>query len=484
MRPSSNRKMMTASLDPHQRLPPAQPTPPGQPTPLAQPAPPVQDESPGQPAPPVQDTSTVQPAPPVQPTPRLLGRYGILPQLSGRGFIPLGVFARLPLAMLTVGVLTLVTSVSGSYALGGFAAGAVGIGSAAGAPLIGYLADRLGQRHVLLVAAVSNALAVTAVVVLTYLADGFGTAASAWVLAAAFMSGATSPQVGPLARVRWMALSGRLPVARREAVMDTALSFEGTADELTFVLGPALVGILASLVTAWLPLVMAAVLTVSLVCLFAVHPTETAVGRHGSDTAEKAGGSGSRINWVRVGIPVLGMVSMGTFFGATQTALIAFTGSFGSTELAGLLYSVVGLSSAGAALSVPFWPARLTHAVRWLCVAALMAGLSMLLLLPGSVPAMIVVLFVLGLPVGPTLVTIFSIGGIVAPRRRLGTVMTALASGIVAGTAIGSSIAGNLAQSRGYGAAFLVPVAAALVLLLLGVLMVVLLRGRRSISAQ
>ncbi|HEV7166824.1 MAG TPA: MFS transporter [Micrococcaceae bacterium] len=418
-----------------------------------------------------------QHTPPSRRGTRLLGRYGVLPQLSGRGFIPLGLFARLPLAMLTVGVLTLVTAVSHSYALGGFAAGAVGIGSAAGAPLIGYLADRLGQRHVLLVAAVSNALAITSVVVLTYLADGSNPhAGTVLVLAAAFVSGATSPQVGPLARVRWMALSEKLPVSRRDTVMDTALSFEGTADELTFVLGPALVGILASLVAPWLPLALAAVLSVSLVCLFAVHPTESAVGRHGRGTAGQAGASGSRINWLRVGIPVLGMVSMGTFFGATQTALIAFTGSFGSTELAGLLYSVVGLSSAGAALSVPFWPARLTHPVRWLCVAALMAGLSALLLLPGSVPAMVGVLFVLGIPVGPSLVTIFTIGGMVAPKRRLGTVMTALASGIVAGTAIGSSIAGSLAQSRGYGTAFLVPVGAALVLMLLGVLMVVLLR--------
>ncbi|BAS09624.1 hypothetical protein AHiyo4_30460 [Arthrobacter sp. Hiyo4] len=35
------------------------------------------------------------------------------------------------------------------------------------------------------------------------------------------------------------------------------------------------------------------------------------------------------------------------------------------------------------------------------------------------------------------MVTVFAIGGLVAPVERLGTVMTALASGIVAGTALG-----------------------------------------------
>ena len=82
------------------------------------------------------------------------GRYARLPLLAGKGFIPLGLFARLPLAMLTVGALTLVTAVTGSYAIGGAAAGAVGIGSALGAPVLGAWADRLGQRPVLLFAAI------------------------------------------------------------------------------------------------------------------------------------------------------------------------------------------------------------------------------------------------------------------------------------------------------------------------------------------
>ena len=102
----------------------------------------------------------VSAAPPSPPR----GRFARLPHLAGRSFIPIGLFARLPLAMLTVGALTLVTSSTGSYALGGTAAGAVGIGSAIGAPVIGALADRHGQRPVLLVAAVLNALAVLALI--------------------------------------------------------------------------------------------------------------------------------------------------------------------------------------------------------------------------------------------------------------------------------------------------------------------------------
>jgi len=74
-------------------------------------------------------------------------------------------------------------------------------------------------------------------------------------------------------------------------------------------------------------------------------------------------------------------------------------------------------------------------------------------------------------------VTAFAVGGMMAPAGRLSTVMTALASGIVAGTAAGSSIAGQLAQGQGYTAAFIVAIAAALALLLLGLAAAVVIRS-------
>lgn len=423
--------------------------------------------------------------------PRAGGRFARLPLLAGRSFIPLGLFARLPLAMLTVGTLTLVTAVTGSYAVGGVSAGAVGIGSALGAPVLGALADRRGQRPVLVFAAVFNTIAVVALILAAYLTPGVQDMAGAVpVLAAAFVAGASCPQVGPLARVRWMALTSRGGPEANAADLDTALSYESTADELTFVLGPALVGILASLIAPWLPLALAAALTLTLVPAFAIHPTQHAVVRTPARTA--AGAARQKVlrralparqragAFAAVALPVLAMVCMGTFFGSTQTSLSSFSASFATSELAGLLYAVMGLSSAAAALSVAFWPRRLTLNARWLACAALMTGFASLLLLPSTALPMILVLLVLGLPVGPLMVTVFAIGGLVAPAGKLGTVMTALASGIVAGTALGSSIAGQLAQNNGYSTAFLVPVCAAAALFLLGAAAGVVLRRQKA----
>jgi MFS family permease len=444
---------------------------------------------------------------PTQAASRGFGRFARLPLLAGKGFIPLGLFARLPLAMLTVGTLTLVTSVTGSYAIGGTSAGAVGIGSAAGAPILGALADRLGQRPVLLVAAVSNAAAVLALIFTAYLisgAGGFGAAAP--VLAAAFVAGASCPQVGPLARVRWMALTSRGSSDSRAEDLDAALSYESTADELTFVLGPALVGILASLIAPWLPLALATALTITLVPAFAVHHTHLAVPRsarrlpgighpgaaedagsgEGPGPGAEAGGrtAGRRLAAIAaVALPVMAMVCMGTFFGSTQTALSSFSATFATAEIAGLMYAVMGLSSAAAALSVAYWPQRFTPTARWMASAALMAALALLLLLPASALPMVLVLLVLGLPVGPLMVTVFAIGGLVAPAGRLGTVMTALASGIVAGTAIGASLGGQLAQNHGYSTAFVVPVCAAAALFLLGAAAAVVVRNRNKTAS-
>ncbi|WP_231567564.1 MFS transporter [Sinomonas humi] len=393
-----------------------------------------------------------------------MSRYKVLPDLAGAAFLPLGLLARLPLAMLTVGTLTLVAVESASYALAGVAAGAVGIGSAIGAPILGALADRAGQKKVLLIAAALNTVAVTAVVLaaLSLSAANSGDQAGGAVVVAALLSGLTTPQVGPFARARWMGLTeGR---TLRALELDAALSYEGTADELTFVLGPALVGLLGAGIAPWLPLSTAAFLTATFVTAFALHPTASAVRpipRHELPAVTLR-------EWSIVLVPVAAMVAMGTFFGGTQAALTAFAGEHGSPDLAGLLYAALGLTSAVAALSVAVWPPAFGLRLRWAVCAGCMLVFSLSLFAPHGLTWMTGALLLVGIPVGPIMVTVFGIGGRIAPRGRTGTVMTALASGIVAGTALGAAIGGQLAARGGTAAALWAPVAAAGALLALG----------------
>ncbi|MGQ1837895.1 MFS transporter [Kocuria turfanensis] len=399
------------------------------------------------------------------------GRYGRLLELGGRGFLPIAFVARLPLAMITVGALTLATAVTGSYAVGGAAAGAVGIGSALGGPLMGHLADRVGQRAVLLASALAHTVAIGVLLVTAYAGTDPGGPAVPLLVAAALLVGATCPQVGPLARVRWRGLTGG---DRQE--LDTALSYESTADELTFVLGPALVGLLASLLAPWTPFVLAAVLTLTMVSCFAVHPTHRAAPAAPRPRRRAAAAPVPGRDRVLVLLPVLGMVAMGTFFGAVQNALSAFGGEFGAQSAAGLLYAVLGISSAAAALSVAWWPQRFRPAARWVASAGAMAVLSLLFLLPGDIVPMLVVLLLVGLPVGPTMVTIYTIGGDVARPERLGTVMTMLASGVVLGTAVGAALAGLVAETAGHRGAFAAAIGAACAMVLISAALALLRR--------
>ena len=408
-------------------------------------------------------------------TPSSGGRYARLVQLAGRDFLPIAFAARLPLAMLTVGALTLATAVSGSYVVGGLAAGAVGVGSALGGPLMGHLADRLGQQAVLLVSALAHAVAIALLLVTAHAPAGPDAPAVPLLVGASLLVGATCPQVGPLARVRWRGLVGG---NRRE--LDTALSYESTADELTFVLGPALFGVLASLVAPWSPFVLAAALTLTMVTTFAVHPTRLAVPAVSREDRRRAAARPVPVRErVLVLLPVLGMVAMGAFFGAVQNGLNAFGGEFGIQSATGLLYAVLGISSAAAALSVAWWPQRFRPASRWLVSSGAMAALSLLFLLPSGIGSMLVVLLLAGLPLGPAMVTIYTIGGDVARPERLGTVMTMLASGVVLGSAVGAASAGLLAETAGHRGAFAAAVGAACAMVLISAVLAVLRRRDR-----
>ncbi|MBD8044325.1 MFS transporter [Arthrobacter sp. Sa2BUA2] len=472
---------MTRDYEPEQRSPAASGTQPD----ISSVRPNVPTAQPEATAPPEPLASPASAPPPLS-----QGRYGRIFEIAGKAFFPVAFLARLPLAMLTIGALTLITSITGSYAQGGFAAGAVGLGSAVGGPLLGYLADRVGQRPLLLGAAVVNPLMILTVLFTAAQLPAGGPLPA--VLAAAFAMGATGAQVGPLARVRWMAMTSRDRSGRE---LGTALSYESMADELSFVLGPALVGLLAAAVAPWLPLVLAAVISGTMVTAFALHRSaETVVpaGRRRTDRnrakaraagADRPSPAGIWRTWAVLALPILGMVAMGTFFGATQASLTAFGGTFGIADAAGLLYAVMGISSAVAALSVAFWPERLSQSVRWVLSALAMTGAALMLLLPAGIPEMLVVLFVLGIPVGPTMVSIFGIGAQLAPQNLMGTVMTLLASGTVAGTAVGSALAGPLAQEYGHSAAFWVSSGAAGALLVLGVASAVAVRRLKKPQA-
>ncbi|OLT54041.1 MFS transporter [Cellulosimicrobium sp. CUA-896] len=401
------------------------------------------------------------------PSPARAGVYARLPRLAGRWFLPVAFLARLPFSMLTIGTLLLVTSSTGSVALGGLASAAAALGTAVGGPAQGAVADRVGQRRVVLVCAPASALAV-----LGLLAASTGSSTAA-TLAAAAAVGASVPQVGPLARVRWLAMARDEP-----RTLFAAMSYESTADEVSFVLGPALVGVLAAAGSPQVAVLVAAALLATAGTAFALHPSARVTSRPGTpgaaSTAPTAPG-GLRATWRlarREAVTVVGMLAMGLLFGGTQAALTALTRDAGVPDLAGLVYAVMGVGSAATALAVVALPDRWSLGARWttfaggllVSTAALVGAAS-----TGSVAAVVAAVAVAGLFVGPVMVTVFTVAGERAPAGRTAAAMTLVASANVVGVALGASGAGQLGQGVSAAASFAVPVVAAAVLLAAGV---------------
>ena len=364
--------------------------------------------------------------------------------------------ARLPFAMMVVGVLTVVVSARGSLSLGGLTSAAVGLGTACFGPLLGAAADRFGQRMVLLILAIANGAMLVLFTVVVYAG-----VEDVLVLVAAFGIGATAPQVAPMSRSRLVTMiTDRMPEAVRGRTLSGTMAYESAADETVFVFGPFIVGILASALSPWAPLVGAAVLTVVFVGAFALHPSARAVSVH-RDRDGRAPSAVSELFTPKVMIVVVGILGVGMFFGTMLTSLTSFMADRGAPEQAGLLYGVMGVGSAILALGVAWLPARFSLRARWLVFSGILLSGSVLLLFVDSPAMMMVALAIMGIGIGPTLVTQYSFGAARSPLGRSATVMTMLGSGIVVGQSLGAAVAGELAENVGTASALVLPIIAA-----------------------
>lgn len=377
-------------------------------------------------------------------------------RIAGLPYFAIAFIARLPFAMMVVGVLTVVVSARGSLSLGGLTSAAVGLGTACFGPLLGAAADRFGQRSVLLALAIGNGtmLVLFTLVVYAGASDGL-------VLLTAVGIGATAPQVAPMSRSRLVTIiTDRMPEAVRGRTLSGTMAYESAADETVFVFGPFIVGILASAIAPWAPLIGAAALTVLFVGAFALHPSARAVSAH-RDSDGRAPSSVSELFRPRLLIVVVGILGVGMFFGTMLTSLTSFMADRGASEQAGLLYGVMGVGSAVLALGVAWLPARFSLRARWLVFSGILLAGSALLLFVDTPATMMLALAIMGVGIGPTLVTQYSFGAARSPLGRSATVMTMLGSGIVVGQSLGAAVAGELAESVGTEVALLLPIAAA-----------------------
>ncbi|MFD5752103.1 MFS transporter [Streptomyces sp. NPDC127033] len=393
-------------------------------------------------------------------------------------FLLPGFAARQPFAMLTIGIVLLVQHTTGSYGAAGAVAAVTGVSMALFAPQGGKLADRYGQRAVLVPGVVIHAASVAALVALTL------TGAPLWALfAAALPTGASVPQIGPMVRSRWAALLGPAETSPgseagsgsgagagsgpgsgsggrgSSSLLPTAAAFESVTDEFTFVIGPVLATALCAGIHPAAGLIAEATLTLVGGLLFAAQrATEPRTDRH-----DRAAGSGSpRVSALSVsGVRVLAvaLLGIGSVFGGMQVSLTAFAEEIGDPGMNGLLYGIfaAGNMLAGIVCGAVAW--KIGPRRRLLVGYAVLTVAASALWTAHSIPLLAGLGLLVGLCIAPALITSYTLVESLVPASARTEAFTWLTGAVALGQAAAVTAAGQLADAHGSSAGFVVPLA-------------------------
>ncbi|SPE99393.1 MFS transporter [Streptomyces sp. MA5143a] len=371
-----------------------------------------------------------------------------------KGFTAAGFIGRMPLSMMGIGVVTMISQITGRYGLAGALSATIALSAAVLGPQISRLVDQYGQRRVLRPATL---VALTAAAGLLCAAH-FGW--PDWVLYVCSAGIGCVPSLGAMTRARWAALYRGTPR------LHTAYSFESVVDEVCFIFGPI---ISIGLSTAWFPeagpLLAACFLAVGVFWLTSQRATEPDPHPRGQ---QGRGRSALRSPGLRVLVATF--VATGAIFGAVDVVTVAFAEEQGHKAAASVVLAVYAAGSCVA--GVVFGLMRFSGAaeLRWLLGVCGMAVSMIPLLLVGNLPFLAVALFVAGLSIAPTMITTMSLIEEHVPRAQLTEGMTWVSTGLAVGVALGSSVSGWVIDAAGADAGYGVPAVSGAVAVAVGFL--------------
>jgi MFS family permease len=252
---------------------------------------------------------------------------------GSKGFTTAGLLGRMPLSMMGIGVVTMISQLTGRYGLAGSLAATIALSAAVLGPQISRLVDQHGQRPVLRPATL---FALTA-------AAGLLPAAHFdwpdWVLFVCSAGIGCVPSIGAMTRARWAFLY------RDRPELHTAYAFESVIDEVCFIFGPI---ISIGLSTVWFPvagpLLAGCFLAVGVFWLTSQRATEPPP----HPREHHAGGSALRSAGLQVLVATF--VATGAIFGAVDVVTVAFAEEQGHKGAASIVLAVhaAGSCVAGA----------------------------------------------------------------------------------------------------------------------------------------
>nr|BFD82208.1 MFS transporter [Streptomyces sp. Xyl84] len=372
---------------------------------------------------------------------------------GSKGFSAAGFLGRMPLSMMGIGVVTMISQLTGRYGLAGALSATIALAAAAIGPQISRLVDRHGQSRVLRPATLVSLAAAAGLLLAAYFRW------PDWVLFVCAAGIGSVPSLGAMVRARWAALYRGTPQ------LHTAYSFESVVDEVCFIFGP-IVSI--GLSTAWFPeagpLLAACFLAVGVFWLTSQRATEP----EPHPREQHGGGSALRARGLQVLVATF--VATGSIFGAVDVVTVAFADERGHKGAASVVLALYAAGSCTAGVLFGLLRPSGAPARRWLLGVCTMAVSMIPLLLVGNLPSLAVALFVAGLSVAPTMITTMALVEEHVPRAHLTEGMTWVSTGLAVGVALGSSVAGWVIDAAGARSGYGVPAVSGAVAVAVGFL--------------
>ncbi|MFJ4050433.1 MFS transporter [Pseudomonas hunanensis] len=382
----------------------------------------------------------------------MFSTYRELFQARGaKGFALAGLLARLPLPMTGIGIITMLSQITGSYGLAGAVAATFVLTYALMSPQISRLVDRHGQGRLLPAAAGLCVLGILLLLACSYwqLAD--------WTLFVGAALAGFMPSMSAMVRARWTA------IYRGKAQLKTAYSLETVLDEVTFIAGPP---ISVGLSVAVLP--QAGTLVAAIFLAIGVFALAVQVGTEPPVEADAATGQDSMsvFRLADVRLLTLLMVAMGLIVGTVDIVSVAFAEQMDMPAAASVVLSCYAIGSCVAGLV--FGVLKLdTPLHKLLLLGGLATAATTLpLLVVGNIIGLAIAVLVAGLFFAPTMIVAMSLVERIVPESKLTEGMTWLLAGLNVGVAGGAAASGQVVDVWGAQAGFNVALAAGAAVLL------------------
>jgi len=360
---------------------------------------------------------------------------------------------RMPISMDSLALIFIVVAVSDSYALAGALSAVASITISIATPFWSRLADRIGQRKMLLRVVPLKILGLSLFIALVM------NEAPVWTwFVSIILAELAAINTGGLVRRRWLHVLSpdKSTTAEDETdkhVVNTAYSYEALMDEIVFIVGPITATACATSIAPAAGLIAGMILMSIGLPLFAMQ------------RATEPPPSPVRVKDPHppvIGIPIVQAIALATtftggFFGAIAITVVGFAESEGQKSYSGLLLGLWASGSAVMAIINGLIKWKTSYAGRFLIFLTALTIFSIPFIFVDSILGLAIALFFNGFAIAPLIVNAYGVVQEAVPSEQITESFTWVVAGMPLGGAIASALGGWVIETYGAQSALWVP---------------------------